>query len=101
MAELLREALDEMTEAAAWYEERREGLGERFLDIVQSTLRRIDDAPLTGAPWRQGKSRSVAVRRYPVPGFPFVVVYVTEPALVVIAIAHTRRRAGYWRSRIG
>lgn len=100
MAELLREALDEMTEAAVWYEERREGLGERFLDIVQATLRRIAEAPLTGAPWRQGRIRSVSVRRAPVPGFPFVIVYVTEPEMVVIAVAHTRRRAGYWRSRI-
>lgn len=49
--------------------------------------------PLEGLP--------VPVRRQLVPGFPFAVVYVTEPALTVVAIAHTSRRPDYWRMRIG
>jgi hypothetical protein len=34
VAELLPEAAEEMAEAAAFYEQRRPGLGDRFLDLV-------------------------------------------------------------------
>jgi hypothetical protein len=82
VVKLLREASDEMRAAAAWYEERREGLGDRFLDIVRATIRRVSEAPLASAPWHVPRLLTV-VRRRPVPGFPFFIIYTTEPALVV------------------
>ena len=89
-----------MSATAAWYERRRPGLGDRFLDGVEATIQRIREAPLAGAliPLRR---LTISVRRQPVPGFPFIVAYVVEPALVVVAIAHTSRRPGYWRARLG
>ena len=38
---LLPEALDDATEAYHWYEERGEGLGDRFLDFVEDCIDRI------------------------------------------------------------
>jgi len=99
VAEFLREASEEMTEAAAFYEERREGLGERFLDIVEATVLRVDEAPLAGARWPLD-DLPITVRRWPLSGFPFFVVYVLEPALVIVAIAHMSREPGYWRERL-
>jgi len=32
--------------------------------------------------------------------FPYSAVYVLEPRLVVVAIAHARRRPGYWEKRL-
>jgi toxin ParE1/3/4 len=98
VVKLLREAAGEMTSAAAWYEERREGLGDRFLDVVRATILRVGEAPLASAPWPVPRL-PIVVRRRPVPGFPFFIVYATEPATVVIAVAHMRRRPGYWRAR--
>ncbi|MET0793955.1 MAG: hypothetical protein ABW061_20715, partial [Polyangiaceae bacterium] len=51
MAEILVAASAEMAEAAAWYDERVSGLGERFLGETEAAFTRIDDRPLTGAPW--------------------------------------------------
>ena len=47
MAERLREAVDEMT-SAAWYEEQREGPGDRFLDVVRATILHVDATPRAG-----------------------------------------------------
>lgn len=100
MAEFLPEAAAEMSEAAAFYERRRPGLGERFLDLVEATVRRIEDAPLAGSPWPAKRTRVVDAHRWMLPGFPFAVVYVTMPEVVVVAIAHTKRRPGYWLPRL-
>ena len=50
MAEVLLAASAEMAEAAAWYDERVSGLGERFLGEAEAVFARIDKRPLTGAP---------------------------------------------------
>jgi len=40
-------------------------------------------------------------RRYLLRRFPFSVVYRIEPTrIVIVAMAHFRRRPGYWRSRL-
>jgi hypothetical protein len=40
------------------------------------------------------------VRRFLLPRFPFAVAYVIRgDDVLVLAIAHTRRRPGYWRGR--
>lgn len=39
-------------------------------------------------------------RRYRLRGFPFALVYLDRPdTVIIIAVAHERRRPGYWRSR--
>ena len=88
-----------MTSAAAWYEEQREGLGDRFLDVVRATIVRVDAMPRAGAPWLVPKI-ALEVRRRAVAGFPFVLVYTTEPKIVIVAIAHTHRAPAYWRDRL-
>jgi len=41
------------------------------------------------------------IRRAVLPRFAFTIVYVDDAAaIVVIAVAHTGRKPGYWRSRI-
>jgi hypothetical protein len=38
----------EMTEAAAWYDERVSGRGERFVSEAEGAVARIDEMPLSG-----------------------------------------------------
>jgi plasmid stabilization system protein ParE len=97
MAEMLREAADEMTAAAEYYEDRRTGMGHRFINRVQLAVARVEAMPRIGAP---SSSRYPEVRRYAVRGFPYYVVYATEPVITVIAVAHTKRRPGYWLDRL-
>jgi len=95
---MLTAASDEMTEAARWYEERVEGLGKRFLSEVRATVAYIRSRPEEPAvvskysPWRV---RSRRVKR-----FPYAIIYeLREKECVVVAVAHSSRRPGYWRSR--
>lgn len=73
MPEVLRAAAVEMTEAAAWYDERVRGLGDRFLLEVESAFNRVDEAPAMGPPWLH-KRAPTGVRRMFVRSFPYSVV---------------------------
>ncbi|MDX2054498.1 MAG: type II toxin-antitoxin system RelE/ParE family toxin [Polyangiaceae bacterium] len=99
MAEILLAASVEMAEAAAWYDERVSGLGERFLGEAETAFARIDETPLIGSPWSHRRLPS-GVRRMFLRSFPYSAVYMLEPRLVVVALAHVRRRPGYWVKRL-
>ena len=99
MAEILRAASADMAEAAAWYEERVVGLGDRFLFEVEAAFARIDEMPILGPPWLHRRVPD-GVRRMFVRSFPYSAVYVLEPRLVIVAVAHAHRRAGYWAARL-
>jgi hypothetical protein len=88
-----------MAEAAAWYEGRVAGLGERFLSETEAAFARIDATPLTGSPWVHRRLPE-GVRRVFLRSFPYSAVYILEPELTVVAVAHARRRPGYWLNRL-
>lgn len=99
--EFLREASDEMSAAALWYEERGAGIGSRFLDEVDGTLEHIERNPAIGARLDITEiPADVEVRRLPLRRYPYLIVYVSAPALTVVAVAHARRRPGYWMERV-
>lgn len=90
----------ELREATNWYESERPGLGSDLLTEVDVTIEHVlrwpDLAPRLLVP---GTSRQV--RRAPLRGFPFGIIYVViDETLWVLAIAHGRRRPLYWRERI-
>jgi len=91
---LLPEASEEFAAAAAYYESQQRGLGLSFIDEVEISLDRIAEHP---------KAARVVVgdfRRRLIHRFQFAVVYrVVDEQVVVAAIAHRRRRPGYWQSR--
>ena len=95
------EAVAEMRDAAQWYEERTEGLGLRFLDAVESAATRITERPQLGAVWVSSRLSSTnVVQRFPLTTFPYLLVYTTSAdGVLVIAVAHGRRRPGYWAAR--
>lgn len=82
--------------AAEWYEERRDGLGAELIAVVDRALERIQDNPEMFPVWRAGYPyRELVLRR-----FPYVVFFVVSADDVeVIAVAHAKRRPGYWMSR--
>jgi hypothetical protein len=85
-----------MNEAARFYEGRKEGLGLEFLNEVQRTITSILAHP------QSGPAVSPNIRRRIVRGFPFGVLYAMhESKMVVVAVAHLKRRPGYWKERIG
>jgi toxin ParE1/3/4 len=85
---------DEMSEAAVFYESRCIGLGSNFLDDVRQAIDRLRVHPETGVEVGGGL-RSTLLHR-----FPFNLIYALEPdAVLIVSVAHHRRRPGYWRSR--
>ena len=91
------EARQELRRAADWYENQRVGLGEEFLAEVDVVVTRIELNPLSFPidPFDERARRALVAR------FPFAVVYVLVGGDIrVIAVAHTKRRPGYWSSRV-
>ncbi len=94
------EADAEYRNAGRWYEEHRAGLGSEFLDAVDATLDRIMRLPHAGARVPR-VPLDLPVRRAPVKRFPYHVIYLeTKPTIRILAIAHDRRRPGYWKNRL-
>lgn len=94
------EAEAEYRAAGRWYEERRVGLGLEFLDAVDTTIDQIVKLPHAGAPVR-GLPPDLLVRHAPVKRFPYRVVYLeAETTTRILAVAHERRKPGYWKSRL-
>jgi len=93
------EALDEFAEAAAWYETEVVGLGTQFQASVRVVLESLRDGPRTRSPLMlEGRTTPYRVRRPR--RFPFRVIYREVPrGVLVVAVAHMRRRPGYWLAR--
>ena len=91
----LKEAREEFAAAVAWYEQQRPGLGGEFFDAVVHATDLIQAQPEIGTLSRDHRTRRVLLQR-----FPYQVVYsLSENEIVIIAIAHSKRRPGYWRKR--
>ena len=88
-------AESELVGSAKFYEERREFLGDAFLDLVDETIARIRSGPEMGRPGKF-QTRSWKVRR-----FPFRIVYLLQSDKIwIVAVAHLSRRPDYWAGRI-
>lgn len=96
---LLKGAESDMRTAAAWYEKRQAGLGEDFLQELARRLEVVELQPHQfGREDCNRKGRDVRFCR--LRRFPYRIVFeIREACLVVLAIAHARRRPGYWKRR--
>jgi len=92
-----RAAAAELEAAASWYEEQCVGLGADFVEEIRRVVGLIVESPREWpvSPW-DSRARSVRLAR-----FPYSVVFVEAPEdeLVIVAVAHGRRKPGYWRAR--
>jgi len=92
----LASARAEAETAARWYEAREAGLGGDFVAELERAVEQILTTP-DAWPICQHDDRA---RRFLLSRFPYAVVYlVQDDALVVVAVAHGKRRPGYWRGR--
>ena len=97
---LAPEAVKEMTETAAWYEARRKGLGEEFLEGLRRVVIWVINRPSTFLRIRDIPP-DLDIRRALLPRFPFAVVFLrAEQTIRVLAIAHQKRRPNYWLNRV-
>ncbi|WP_437895273.1 type II toxin-antitoxin system RelE/ParE family toxin [Sorangium sp. So ce124] len=94
---VLDEADAELTAAADWYEQEREGLGEDLLAEADRVLSAIAASPTT---WPLVAGSEI-VRRFLFTRFPYVAYFVVrDEHVLVLAFGHTSRMPGYWRNRL-
>ena len=93
---LLAEAEEELAAAARWYEKNRRGLGIESVAALDRAFDRIRYAPHSFPTWREhGPFHRCVVQQ-----FPYVVIFESlEDVVRIVAVAHGRRRPGYWRQR--
>jgi plasmid stabilization system protein ParE len=85
------EASQELVAAALFYHEQAPGLGGEFLDEVEHTESFLVQFPAVGRVLR-GDIRRLSLRR-----FPYDLIYqLRGDHLWILAVAHQRRRPGYW-----
>jgi hypothetical protein len=93
---VLREAAEELRAIIQYYEGQQLGLGRAFADDeVRWTQLRIQERPLVSRIER-GEVRVRTVAR-----FPYRIYYrARETEILIVAVAHRRRRPGFWRERV-
>ncbi len=94
------EAVQELADAAAWYESRQAGLGAKFLEEVnqaqQAVGTRLHSFPRLAHPATDLQIRRVLLARFPYA----LVVLELEYDLRILAVAHLKRHPDYWLNRL-
>lgn len=97
---LSSEALQELAEAASWYETRQPGLAIRFLEDMDRAQQAIQSRPQS-FPLLANMAVDLAIRRTLLPRFPYALVFFELPTEIrVLAIAHAKRHPHYWLNRL-
>ena len=88
-------AAQEVESTYDWYAAREPAAARGFREELRRAIDAVAANPRT---WPRYGSRA---RRYVFPRYPFSLVYILRGGDVeVVAVAHGRRRPGYWRSRL-
>lgn len=89
------EAVAEARAAVQWYREKSPSAADAFLAELDRAVERIAENPGMYPHYVRG------TRRYLLQRFPFYLVYhQVAGKLQIVAIAHGRRKPGYWKKRI-
>jgi toxin ParE1/3/4 len=92
--ELHPQAIEDIRGARDWYASRNELAAAGFFSEVEYGLKRIAELPDAWPAYLHG-TRRFLLRRYP-----YSLVYRVKPSMIeVIAVAHAKRRPGFWRDR--
>jgi toxin ParE1/3/4 len=92
---LHRDAEAELDAQAEWYEEQSRGLGNRFQQEFRNCVDAILDFPESGSP-ASANTRSRRIKHFPL----HVIYQADEDTVLIVAVAHARRREDYWITRL-
>lgn len=88
-------AIEDAQAAKDWYAEHNVAIAQAFVDELDRAMGLIATRP------HQFPTYTGGARRYLLHRFPYMVVFrEVGDDIEVIAVAHARRRPGYWRSRL-
>lgn len=93
--EFLPDAEQEFREAVRYYEEEAPGVGMSFIAEVHRVISLISQNPRVAPTVGSGMRRKVLEH------FPYNILYAVEAdSIVIVAVAHQKRRPTYWRRRM-
>ena len=81
--------------ATAWYAERSIPSARRFRDDLLASFSHAAASPLCYPTYLHG-TRRVVLRRFPY----FIVFFDWQDEIYIVAVAHAKRRPGYWKERV-
>lgn len=85
----------EIEGADDWYMQRSLDASAAFIGAVYEAFDTISEAPHRWPKYLHGTRRLLLHR------FPFSIVYLDDPDVVsIVAVAHGKRKPGYWRQRL-
>jgi len=88
-------ATEEFIEASLFYGRQVPGLGGAFVTEVERSVKLLVDQP------EIGQIIDAELRRLVLYRFPYSLIYSIERNKIwIVAVAHQRRRPGYWRARL-
>ncbi len=89
------EAIREVRETIEWYRQRSNEVATDFRTLVKSAEELVQRSPESWAVYL------LETRGFRFQKFPFVLVYVIRgQQIFIVALAHTKRKPGYWRERL-
>ena len=92
---LHEEAIAEARAARRWYAARDPDVSAAFIAALDSAVELIGKTPNLWPMFESG------TRRYLFKNFPYSLVYRRQATgIQVVAVMHSRRKPGYWRSRL-
>ena len=88
-------AVEDAVQAAGWYARRSERTATRFLDELDRVVDLVAGSADRFPDFDPGLRRAIFRR------FPFYVVFrIDEDSIIVLAIAHGKRRPRFWQDRV-
>jgi plasmid stabilization system protein ParE len=95
LVDIIPQAVAEGREAREFYLSKSVAVEEAFRVEIESAIALIRDHPETWPAYVLG------TRRYILSRFPYSLVYKTDGTYsIIVAIAHAKRKPGYWESRL-
>ncbi len=85
----------EIADALRWYRDKDARVGRRLHDAIEHAAEMVRAMPHTWPAYLYGTQRFITI------GFSYSFVYRVNGSMIeVIALAHAKRKPGYWRDRL-
>ncbi len=94
--EIHADAAAEAREAWQWYATNSTKAAQVFQQQFERAVERIANRPEFCTPYLHG-TRMCLLRKFPY----LVVFHMRESTVYIVAVAHAKRRPGYWKTRLG
>lgn len=89
-------AIKEARHARRWYARVSGRLAARFMGALDAAVASVETNPVSHQPYFHG-TRACQLNRFP---YLLVFLELSPNRLLAVAVAHVRRRPGYWRRRL-